>query len=108
MVAMKKIKSWDEIPEFATEGEEREFWATHAISPDLADDFDRPARGPIARKMREARAMAPNLDDDIFRRLIELSVVERVDPRDLISSFIADGLREEERVGLTDRRGHAR
>ncbi|MBA2691952.1 MAG: hypothetical protein H0U65_05585 [Rubrobacter sp.] len=102
---MKKIKSWDEIPHFESEDEEREFWETHSISPSLANDFDRPARGPMARKMREARTMAPNLDDDTFRRLIELSVVEEVDPRDLISRFIADGLREEEkRIGLADRR----
>lgn len=102
---MKKIKNWNEIPEFETENEEREFWETHSISPDLADDFDRPAQGPMARKMREARAMVPNLDEDTFRRLIELSVVESVDPRDLITRFIADGLREEEkRAGLTNHR----
>lgn len=102
---MKKIKSWDEIPEFETEDEEREFWETHSISPNLADDFDHPARGPMARKMREVRKMAPDLDDEAFRRLIELSVAERVDPRSLISRFIADGLREEEkRIGLANRR----
>ncbi len=102
---MKKIKNWDDIPNFTTEDEEREFWETHSISPDLADGFDRPARGPMARKMREVRTMAPNLDDDTFRRLIELSLVEQIDPTDLISRFIADGLREEEkRVGLADHR----
>ncbi|MGH3087006.1 MAG: hypothetical protein ACRDSJ_06760 [Rubrobacteraceae bacterium] len=106
---MKKIKSWDEIPRFETEDEEREFWETHSISPSLANDFDRPARGPMAHKMREAWKVAPNLDEDTFRRLIELSLAQRVDPRDLITRFIVDGLREEEkRIGLANRRGHAR
>lgn len=106
---MKKIKNWDEIPEFETEDEERELWETHSISPSLANDFDRPARGPMARRISNLRTMTPDLDEDTFRRLIGLSVVERVDPRSLISRFIVDGLREEEkRASLANRRGHAR
>jgi hypothetical protein len=106
---MKKIENWDDIPNFETEDEEREFWETHSISPNLAGDFDRPARGPMAVEMREARKAAPNLDEDTFRRLIELSLFEKVDPKVLILRFITEGLREEEkRVGISDRPGHVR
>lgn len=28
---MRKIQSWDEVPSFASEAEEAEFWATHSL-----------------------------------------------------------------------------
>lgn len=68
MIAMKKIRSWSEVPEFATEDEEREFWDTHSISAELSEDFDRPARGPMAQKLREVALL--DLDEEILRRLL--------------------------------------
>lgn len=99
MVAMKEIRNWNEVPDFATEDEEREFWDTHSISAELAEDFDRPARGPMARKMRDA-AM-PSLDEETLRRLLELSLMKQVAPRELILRFITERLYEEEkRAGI--------
>jgi hypothetical protein len=95
MVAMTKIKSWDEIPEFKTEDEEREFWETHSISAQLANDFNRPAQGPMARKMR---TIAPlKLDEDTSQRLVELSLLKQVDPQDLVMHFIVERIYEEEK-----------
>lgn len=34
---MKTIRSLDEIPSFASEDEEREWWATHDLSEELYD-----------------------------------------------------------------------
>ncbi len=99
MVAMKEIRNWSEIPEFATEDEEREFWDTHSISAELLEDFDRPARGPMARKMRDVPM--PDLDEETLRRLLELSLMKQVDPRELILRFITERLYEEEkRAGI--------
>jgi len=33
------IASIDEIPDFATEAEERAFWATHRVSPDVYEQM---------------------------------------------------------------------
>jgi hypothetical protein len=71
MSAMEEIKKWSEIPEFDTEDEEREFWDTHSIGAEFLEDFDRPARGPIARKLQDAALS--NLDEETLRRLLELS-----------------------------------
>jgi len=32
------VHSLDEIPEFASEDEEREWWATHDLAPELGED----------------------------------------------------------------------
>jgi len=99
VAAMKEIKSWSEIPEFATEDEEREFWDTHSISAELSEDFDRPARGPMARKLWDAAL--PNLDEETLRRLLELSQMKHVDPQELALRFIRERLYEEEkRTGI--------
>jgi hypothetical protein len=34
----KIVHSLDEIPEFASEDEEREWWATHDLAPELGED----------------------------------------------------------------------
>ncbi|CAN5274018.1 CopG family antitoxin [soil metagenome] len=99
MAAMKEIKSWSEIPEFATEDEEREFWDTHSISAELSEDFDRPARGTMARKLRDMTL--PDLDEETLRRLLELDRMRQVDPRELAIRFITERLYEEEkRAGI--------
>lgn len=99
MDAMNEIKSWSEIPEFTTEDEEREFWDTHSISAELSKDFDRPARGPMAQKLRDMTL--PDLDEETFRRLLELGRMKQVDPRDLVRRFITERLYEEEkRAGI--------
>jgi hypothetical protein len=39
------LHSLDEIPEFATEDEEDEFWATHSLGPELLDQMGPPPPG---------------------------------------------------------------
>lgn len=105
MTAMRKIKSWDEIPAFETEDDEREFWETHEISPILADDFDYPAKGPMVRRLHEVREVSPDLDDETVRRLIRLIIITQTNPKALISRLILNGLREEEqKIGLSNSR----
>ena len=29
---LEEVKSWDDVPEFASEAEEAEFWGTHGLS----------------------------------------------------------------------------
>ncbi len=99
MQAMKEIKSWSEVPEFATEDEEREFWDTHSVSTELAGGFNRPARGPMAQKLREVALL--DLDEETLRRLLELSMIKKMPPRELVLRFISERLYEEEkRAGI--------
>lgn len=96
---MKEIKSWSEVPEFATEDEEREFWDTHSISANLAEDFNRPASGPMARRLREVAPL--DLDEETLRRLLKLSLIKKTPPRELALRFISERLYEEEkRAGI--------
>lgn len=30
---LKEINSWDEVPDFATEAEEADFWGSHGLGP---------------------------------------------------------------------------
>ena len=39
---MKVLESWDDLPDFESEAEEAEFWATHELGPQILD-----AMGPL-------------------------------------------------------------
>jgi hypothetical protein len=40
--SMTVLESWDDLPEFKSEAEEAEFWATHELGPKILD-----AMGPL-------------------------------------------------------------
>lgn len=37
---LKEINSWDEVPDFATEAEEADFWGTHSFGPGLTAEAE--------------------------------------------------------------------
>lgn len=39
---MQVVRSWDEVPDFKTEDEEAEFWATHDLGEEILEQM-----GPI-------------------------------------------------------------
>jgi hypothetical protein len=43
------VYSLDEIPEFASEDEEREWWATHDLAPELGEDVTEQQHALIQR-----------------------------------------------------------
>jgi hypothetical protein len=51
------VYSLDEIPEFASEDEEREWWATHDLAPDLGEDVTQQQHKLIQRLKAKYRYM---------------------------------------------------
>jgi hypothetical protein len=45
----KIVSSFDEIPEFASEDEEREWWATHDLAPQLGENVTEQQHALIKR-----------------------------------------------------------
>lgn len=57
---MKLIHSWDEVPRFSSEAEEREFWDTHGLGDELLAQFkpvapDDPELPPARTERRRLR-----------------------------------------------------
>ncbi len=107
---MKKVKplieinSKNQIPKFANEAEEREFWQTHSFGPGLVvskpDDF--PFALP-ATKPRPAstKATSIRLGNDLERRLKLVANKKGMPYQTLLKEFVIERTYEEEkRLGL--------
>ncbi len=99
---MKVLESLDDLPAFANEAEEAEFWSTHELgeaildqmSP-IGDDEDLPPARPRGRPV-ELR-----FDDDTLARLKALADLKGKRYERLVREFIIERLYEEEkRAGL--------
>ncbi len=99
----KEIKSWDEVPSFASEKEEQAWWDEHDISEELLETFGpvpegelppprektvtRPRKGPISVRM----------ENDLVNRLKVLAAIKRIGYQTLMRQFVADRVYEEEK-----------
>ena len=106
---MKEINSWDDVPKFASEGEEADFWATHDLGPALVaqmrpvppegDEWAPPARATTL--LPRTRPVSVRLDGDVLRRLKAVAARKHKGYQSLLKEFVVERLYEEEkREGL--------
>ena len=98
---MTTIHSADEIPAFASERDEAEFWDTHTLgdefwenAPGLAD-LDPPL--PFVRDEGPEATIAIIVDRDVLDRLKALARRRRTAYQMLVKQFMLERLDEEER-----------
>ncbi len=104
----KEIKSWEEVPPFASEKEERAWWDEHDISEELLETFESRSERDRLPPPREKSATRPRkgtisvrMEDDLVSRLKALAAVKGVGYQTLLRQFVADRVYEEEkREGL--------
>jgi len=92
-----EINSWDEVPTFASEAEEAEFWASHSFGPgmtDAADDTDDPLLPPVRAR---TRPVSFRFDDDTLARLKTVARKKHTGYQTLAKQFVLERLYEEEK-----------
>jgi hypothetical protein len=100
------VERREDIPQFASEAEEADFWSTHALSDELLEQFRPvPEDGggilPAARK--STSAISVRLEHDVLYRLRRLAACKRIGYQTLLKRFVTERLYEEEkREGLVD------
>ncbi len=95
-----EINSLDEIPDFASEAEEAEFWATHGLGPALLDQMG-PLDNVLPRARPRTRPVVIRFDDDTLTRLRALARAKGKPYQTLLEEFAIERLYEEEkRAGL--------
>lgn len=98
------IHSLNEIPAFADEAEEFEFWATHELGDEVIDPM-----GPLPEDVlprARTRPVSVRLNDDVLARLKALARLKGKGYQTLLKEFIAERLYEEEkRHGVIRRAG---
>ncbi len=92
------IRSLDEIPQFASEREEHDYWKTHTMSDDL---LNQPAEDDLPTTRPRQRTIALRLSDDTVARAKAVAARRHIGYQTLIKEFITERLYDEEkRVGL--------
>ena len=100
------VERREDIPQFASEADEADFWSTHTLSHAMLDQFQ-PLREdgggilPAARK--STSAVSVRLEHDVLYRLRRLAARKRIGYQTLLKRFVTERLYEEEkRDGLVD------
>lgn len=101
---MKKISDPKDIPPFATEREEADFWATHSLSTGVLEQMQPIPPGELPAPRPRTRPVAIRFDPDVLRRLKALARKKGKGYQTLLKEFVLERLYEEEkREGLVGR-----
>ena len=95
------IDDWSEVPAFANEAEEAEFWGTHGLGERLLEQMGPVDDGSLPPPRERTRPVAIRFDDDVIGRLKVLARLKHKGYQTLLKEFVVERLYEEEkRVGL--------
>src|SRR5215467_14223796 len=98
---MIAIHSWDEVPDFASEAEEADWWGSHELGPELLDQMGPPPEGLLPPPRERTRPIAVRFDDSTVRRLKAVAARRHKGYQTLLKEFVTERLYEEEkREGL--------
>lgn len=103
-VPLIEIQNWDEVPAFASEGEEADFWSTHALGEGILQG------GPVEDALLppprpRAKPVAIRFDADTLTRLKVIARKKHKRYQTLLKEFVTERLYEEEkREGLVGSR----
>lgn len=100
-----QINSPDEIPTFANECEEHDFWSTHSFGPGMmkyAEEHPDPLLDELLPV--RPRSISIGIDAEVYRRLRALASVKGRRYQTLLKEFVTERLYEEEkREGIIGR-----
>lgn len=91
-----EVNSWEEVPEFASDEECRDFWDTHGLGPgwtDVSEVRDRRLPPPRPRTM----PVAVRFDADVVARLKAVAAKKNKGYQTLLKEFVCERLYEEEK-----------
>lgn len=98
-LAIKSIRRLEDIPAFANESDEADYWDRHTLGPGLLAGM-KPAHPetPTLRRQR-ATSIAIRLDTALITRLRALAALRGIGYQTLLKELVARGVAEEEHRG---------
>lgn len=86
----------DEIPDFASEDEEHEFWSTHSLGPGMLDRMGPIPESELPLSTPRTKPVSFRVNEDVLDRLKGLAARRQVGYQTLVREFITERLYEEE------------
>lgn len=93
------VQSWDDVPTFASEAEETEWWQSHSLGKKFLDEM-RPAHdvdADLPKPRPRTRPLAVRFDDTTLTRLRALADRRHTGYQTLLKEFVIERLYEEEK-----------
>lgn len=94
--------SANEIPTFASEQEEADFWSQHELADDLLNRMESPAEDVLPPPRQRTKAISLRLDPDTLARLKALAAARGMPYQRLLKQFLVERLYVEESRGGSD------
>src|SRR5215208_4057968 len=94
---MKVVQSSEEIPQFANEAEEAEFWATHSLSEAFLAKMDPLPEDVLPPARPRTQPISLRLDSDVLERVRALAETKHKGYQTLMKEFVVERLYEEEK-----------
>lgn len=91
------VNSWDEVPQFASEAEEAEYWATHDLGDELLAQMRPVPEGELPPPRPRTRPVAIRFDDVTLGRIRVLAARRHKGYQTLLKEFVMERLYEEEK-----------
>ncbi|HMO95060.1 MAG TPA: CopG family antitoxin [Tepidiformaceae bacterium] len=93
---LTEMHSWDEVPEFRTEAEEADFWASHSLGEELLVE-DPNADPDFPRPRSRTKPVSFRFDGDTLSRLKVVAKKKHTGYQTLAKQFVLERLYEEEK-----------
>ena len=98
---MTTITDMNQIPAFATEAEEADFWDTHGLAEHLFDAKNENTDLLPPKRPRKSNPTSLRLSADLERRLRHLAALKGTSYQTLMKEFVLERVYEEEkRLGV--------
>jgi hypothetical protein len=94
---MKEVQSPEEIPQFANEAEEAEFWATHSLSEEFLTKMEPLPEDVLPPTRPRTQPISLRLDSDVLERVRALAETKHKGYQTLMKEFVVERLYEEEK-----------
>jgi len=94
---MNVVHSWDEVPEFASEAEEADYWSTHELGDRLLTEMRPVPDGDLPPARPRTRPVAIRFDGATLERLKVLAARRHKGYQTLLKEFVMERLYEEEK-----------
>jgi hypothetical protein len=91
------IRSWDEVPRFASEAEEADYWAGHELGDELLTGMGPVPEGELPPPRPRTRPVAIRFDEATLQRLRALAARRGKGYQTLLKEFVMERLYEEEK-----------
>ncbi len=90
------VHSLDDVPDFATEAEEADFWGTHTLSDELLEQASH-IEDPLLPPPGTAFGLSLGFSAEVAQRLRTLAKKKRLDYVAMTRAFVMERLTEEEK-----------